>query len=91
MTVENVTKVLNMIEGDKWEVMSVFGLGIPMPLCEEIQRRYSTDADQNHGCAHYFVNYHPHASWQLLTFGLHVYKELAAARESKSFMSAGKY
>ena len=91
MTVENATQVLNKIEGDKWEVMGVFGVGIPSPLCEEIKRRHSTDVNQIHACANYFVNYHPHASWQLLTFGLYVYKELAAARESKSFMSTGKY
>ena len=89
ITVENVTQVLNKIEGDKWSVMK--GGLIPSPLPEEIQRRYSTDADQIHGCADYYVNYHPNASWQRLTQGLYVRKEFAAARESKSFMSTGKY
>ena len=89
MTVENVTKVLNKIEGDKWRVMG--GLDIPRPLLEEIKRRYSTDADQIHACADYFVNYHPNASWRFLTSSLHSKVELAAARESKSFMSTGKY
>ena len=89
MTVENVTKVLNKIEGDKWRVMG--GLDIPRPLLEEIKRRYSTDADQIHACADYYVNYHPNASWQHLTWELYRRNELAAARESKSFMSTGKY
>ena len=65
------------------------GLGIPGPLLEEIQRRYSTDTEKNHACADYYVNYHPHAEWQHLTMELYM-EEHASARESKSFMSTGK-
>ena len=67
------------------------GLGIPKPLVKEIQSRYSTDAEKNHACADYYVNYYPEASWEDLTSGLCWKKEFAAARESKSFMSTGKY
>ena len=91
MTVESVTQVFNKIEGDKLWVIGSLGFHIPKPLFEEIKMRYSTDADQIHACADYYVNYHPNASWQNLTITLYIHKELAAARESKSFMSTGKY
>ena len=88
MTVDNITQILNKIPKDKWKrVMG--GLGIPGPLLEEIQRRYSTDTEKNHACADYYVNYHPHAEWQHLTMELYM-EEHASARESKSFMSTGK-
>ena len=66
--------------------MGVGGLGIPKPLREKIQGRYSTDAKKNHACADYYVNCHPDAKWRHLTERLY-----ALARESKSFMSTGKY
>jgi hypothetical protein len=96
MTVDIVTQILNKIPGDKWEeVMGVHeglgGLGIPRPLQKEIQRRYFTDTEKNHACADYYVNYHPDAEWEHLTWKLYDMKEFALTRESKSFMSTGKY
>ena len=87
MTAENVTQVFNKL-GDTLDVMKY---DIPWPLVEEIQKRYMTEADQIHACADYFVNCHPNASWQSLTWELYCWDDLAAARESKSFMSIGKY
>ena len=93
MTVDNVTQVMDKIEGDKWEevMMGVGGLGIPRSLLEEIQRRYSTDTEKIHASVEYYLNCHPDASWERLTEELYVEEEFAAARESKSFMSTGKY
>ena len=92
MTVDNVTQVMDKIEGDKWEeVMSVGGLGIPWSLREEIQKRYSTVTEKIHACVNYYLDYQPDASWEHLTKRLYLKKEFAAARESKSFMSTGKY
>ena len=92
MTVDNVTQILNKITGDKWErMMGRLGLTIPEPLLEEIQRRYSTDTEKNHACADYYVNCHPLAEWEDLIRELYWMKEFAAARESKTFMSTGKY
>ena len=89
MTVDNVTQVFNKIEGDRWElVMGGGGLGIPRSL---LVGRYSTDTEKNHACADYYVNCHPEANWEHLTRELYFKKEFAAARESKSFMSTGKY
>ena len=91
MTVDNVTQVLNKIPEDEWEGMmsGMGGLGIPQLLCKEILRRYSTDKEQNHACADYYVNYHPQAEWRHLTLKLYWKKEFGVARESKSFMSTG--
>ena len=92
MTVDIVTQMLNKIPADKWEwVMGRGGLDIPRPLLGEIQRRYSTDTEKNHACADYYVNCHPDAEWEDLTLTLYYRKEYALARESKSFMSTGKY
>ena len=91
MTVDNVTQVMDKIEGDKWRVMGGLGLDISESLLEEIQRRYLTDTEKIHAGVDYYVNCHPDASWEHLTSGLYVRKEFAAARESKSFMSTGKY
>jgi hypothetical protein len=92
MTVDNITQILNKIPRDNWEeVMSGGGLDIPWALREEIQRRYSTDTEKNHACADYYVNYYPEAEWKHLTTGLYFMREFASVRESKSFMSTGKY
>ena len=92
MTVDNVTQVINKIEGDKWEVMGRGGNDIvPRYQLWEIQRRCSTDTEKTHACADCYVNCHPDASWKDLTSQLYLKKEFAAARESKSFMSTGKY
>ena len=90
MTVDNVTQVMDKREGDKWEEV-MGGLDIPRSLLEEIQKRYSTDAEKIHAGVDYYVNYKPDPSWEDLTIELYVRKEFAAARESKSFMSTGKY
>ena len=90
MTVDNVTQVIDKIEGDKWKVIGRGGI-VPHHQLEEIKRRYSTDTEKTHACADYYVNCHPDASWKHLTSELYYEKEFAAARESKSFMSTGKY
>ena len=69
MAVDNVTQILNKIQGGNWEVVIIV-LDIPWPLLEEIQRRYSTDTEKNHACADYYVNYHPQAEWNHLTMEL---------------------
>ena len=89
LTVDDVTKVINKIEGDKWKVMG--WLGMPESLWKEIERRYSTDSEKSRACADYYVHVHPDPAWHHLTRALHMMKEYTAARESKSFMSTGKY
>ena len=89
MTVDNGTQVIDKIEGDKWEVIAE-GI-VPRHQREEIKRRYSIDTEKSHACADYYVNHHPDASWKDLTWHLYFRMEFAAARESKSFMSTGKY
>ena len=91
MTVDNVTQIFNKIEGDKSDVMGEDGIDIPSSVIKEIERRSSTDKEKNKAYANYYVNYHPDASWEDLTVRLYWENELAATRESKSFMSTGKY
>ena len=89
LTVDDVTKVMDKIEGDKWWVMR--RLGLPRSLWEEIERRYCTDSEKSRAYADYYVHVHPDASWRQLTEILIIEEEYTAARESKSFMSTGKY
>jgi hypothetical protein len=89
MTVDNVTQILNKIPGDKWEKV-MGGLGIPESLLREIQRRYSTDTEKIHACADYYVNCHPQAKWEHLTWKLYGYHQFAALKEKKSLIPAGK-
>jgi hypothetical protein len=90
MTVDNVTQILNKIPGDKWEEV-MGGLGIPEPLLEEIQRRYSTDTEKNHACADYYVNCHPQAKWKQLTIKLYARRQFAALKEKKSLIPTGEW
>ena len=89
LTVDDVTEVINKIEGDKVEVMR--WLGVPVSLREEIEKRYSTDSEKSCVYADYYVHVHPDASWKHLTETLCIEGELTAAKESKSHMSTGKY
>ena len=61
---------------------------MPKSVIDDIHG-YSTDTEKNKAYADYFVTIFPHASWYYLTGLLYYNTELAAARESKSFMSNG--
>ena len=93
VTVDGVTQVFNKIKGDKAEVMrSLNGLAIPSPLVDEImERSYSTESEKSRAFADVYVNIYPDPSWEHLTRGMYWKEEFASARESKSFMSTGKY
>ena len=93
MTVDGVTQVFNKIKGNKEEVMrSMLGLDIPSLLFNEImERSYSTESEKNRAFADVYVNIHPYSSLEDLTRDMYLEEEFASARESKSFMSTGKY
>ena len=84
---DNGIQVINKIEGDKARVFRNFV--IPLSVLDEIQR-YPTDTEKNKAYADYIVTVWPIASWYYLTRVLCFNTDLAAARESKSFMSNGK-
>ena len=71
--------------------MKGMGEHVPWSLQKEIEKRYSTDSEKSHAYADYYVHVHPDASWEHLTKTLWDKNEQTAARESKSFMSTGKY
>ena len=84
ITVNNITEILNnMIEGDKLKL--ICALGIPKSQLEGIL----TDAERILASAKYYVNYHPKASWKLLTGELYYKNEFSAAMKSKSYMLTG--
>ena len=93
MTVDGVTQVFNKIKGDKAEVMRPgLGLSIPSPLVDKImERSYSTESEKSRAFADVYVHIHTRASWEHLTSHMYWMNEFASARESKSFMSTGKY
>ena len=85
---DNVTQVFNKI-GNPFEAMGK--LDIPKSVIKDTQERFSTATEKNKATANYYVNYHPYASWDHLTYILCTISEFAAADESKSFISTGKY
>ena len=92
MTVDGVTQVFNKIKGDKAEVMRSWRLNIPSPLVDEMKERsYSTESEKSRAFADMYVSIYPNPSWGHLTRDMYWMKEFASARESKSFMSTGKY
>ena len=91
MTVDGVIQVFDKIKKDKEEVMRS-RLLIPPPLVDEImERSYSTESEKSRAFADVYINIHPDPSWEHLTHGMYWSSEFACARESKSFMSTGKY
>ena len=91
MTVDGVTQVFNKIKGDKENVMRS-GLDIPSPLVDKImERSFSTESEKSRAFADVYVNIHPDPSWEGLTSDMYWEEEFASARESKSFVSTGKY
>ena len=87
---DGVTQVFDKIKGDKAEVM--WGLDIPSPLVDEVMgKSYSTESEKSRAFADVFVNVLPNSSWEHLTSCMYWKEEFASARESKSFMSTGKY
>ena len=91
MTVDGVTQVFNKIKGDKADVMRL-GVSIPSSLVDEImERSYSTESEKSRAFADVYVNIHPDSSQYDLTLSMYLEEEFASARESKSFMSTGKY
>ena len=94
MTVDAVTQVMDKMKGNKLKRIcsDINGLYMPQPLVDEIyQRGYSTDSEKSRAIANAYVNIHLYASWEHLADRLYMWEEFAAARESKSFMSSGKY
>ena len=90
MTVDGVTLVFDKIKGDKVKVM--YGLDIPSPLVDEImERSYSTESEKSRAFTDVYVNICSNSSWEHLTRCMYWTEEFASARESKSFMSTGKY
>ena len=67
-------------------------LDIPESLRKEVEESYSTESEKNHAYAdNYNIYVNPRASWKDLTLTLYDKNEFTALRESKSFMSTGKY
>ena len=86
LTVDSVTKVMEMVPADK--VMKVWGwLGVPESLVEKISRKFSTTKEKTRGCVDLYLNCYPNdeLSWWDITGALYTCGEMAAAREAKSF------
>ena len=56
-----------------------------------MERNYSTESEKSRAFADVYVNIHPNPSWGHLTRDMYLEEEFATGRESKSFMSTGKY
>ena len=86
MTVDNVTKVMEMVPAD-WMMNVWWELNVPESLVKMINRNFSTTKEKTRGFVDFYLNYYPNdkLSWWNITRALYFCGEKAAAREAKSF------
>ena len=83
LTVDNVTKVMEMGNADKIpEMWKESGES----LVKMITGNLSTTKEKTRACVDLYLNCHPDPSWETITLGLYKRGEMAAAREAKSFL-----
>ena len=86
LTVENVTKVMEMVPADRMtEVWR--SLGVPESLVEMISGNLSTVKEKTRACVYLYLNHYPEPSWRRITSVLYYSNcgDIAAAREAKAF------
>ena len=77
---------MEMVPADR--VMRVWGwLGVPESLVEKINRKFSTTKEKTREYVDLYLNCYSNdkLSWRDITGALYISKEMAAAREAKSF------
>ena len=86
LTVDNVTKVMEMVTADR--IMEVWQrLYVPESLVKMITRNLSTTKEKTRACVDLYLNCYPDdPSWKDITSELYECGELAAAKEAKSFL-----
>ena len=92
LTVENVTEVMGEV-GD-WErvarrVLATHGLQIPDSKLQEIKQQSSSEKEKSRAVGGYWVNTHPHPSWEKLAQVLYDQGEERAAVMAKPYLPNG--
>ena len=59
---------------------------VPVPLLDEIYRKYSNEDQRLQECANFYVNCNDYASWRDLCVGLFYINEMTAARKAKTLI-----
>ena len=86
LTVDNVTKVMEMVPADR--IMKVWeDLGVPESLLKMKTENLSTTKEKTRACVDLYLNCYPgeRPSWEHITEALYWCEEMAAAREAKPF------
>ena len=84
LTVDNVTKVMEMVTADK--IMEVWEeLYVPESLVKMITGNLSSTKEKTRTCVDLYLNCHPGPSWKAITSRLYLHGEMTAAREAKPF------
>ena len=85
LTVDNVTKVMEMVTADK--IMNVWGrLFVPGSLMKMKTGNLSTTKEKTRACVDLYLNCSPYEpSWEKIASALYQYDAIAAAREAKTF------
>ena len=84
LTVDNVTKVMEMGNADK--IMEVWKELLDESLVKMITGNLSTTKEKTRACVDLYLNCSPYPSWIAITSVLYDRGELAAAKEAKSFL-----
>ena len=83
-TVTNVTKAVEKVTVDKRRQVWKEVLG--EAVVEEIYSSHSSEKDKLHSCAETYVTIKPNSSFDDLVYWLYRCREMAAAKEAKSFL-----
>ena len=84
LTVDNVTKVMEMVLADR--IMEVWeDLGVPESLLKMKTENLSTTKEKTRACVDLYLNSYYEPSWKHITETLYRCEEMAAAREAKPF------
>ena len=92
LTVDGLVGVMEKVTSDEgrrrevWKKVLEWKYGTPSSYLDEVYTKYTTDKEKTHVLADVYVNSRPESSWQHLVQTMYAERELAAAKEAKSFL-----
>ena len=97
LTVDSLVGVMEKVTSDEGRRREVWGKVLERnpslyvtfklsPYLDEVYTKYTTDKEKTHVLADVYVNSRPESSWQHLVQTMYAERELAAAKEAKSFL-----
>ena len=83
LTVQNVTRALR---GMPYSYDFSYSLGVPLPILNDISRRYSSDDQRKLAVVEHYLRYAPGASWNHLAGELYYYEKEGALQQVQRYV-----